>query len=342
MTEQNEYNELERLLLQMIQLGASDIHLNHRAKISFRIDGEIHQIGPYIKGDQIFQLALYALGAEEQRTLHMKKSIDFSYAFSVYRFRGSLIMQRGEYSCVFRRINDTIVPLDALGLPSLPVLKQLLDLSWGMILVTGPTGSGKSTTLASIVDYINTNKPLHIATIEQPLEFIHQNKKSIVTQREVGKDTPTFQESMKDVLRQDPDVILVGEMRDYDTVSSAVTNAETGHLVLGTLHTNTSALTINRILDFYPEGVQRSVRGQLASNLRGVINQRLFPKPGGGRTAIYEFMVVDDEISELIRQGKPHLIHGVMEQKKDCGNVLMSDSIEEARAKGLIHSHVKW
>jgi len=333
-------NDLDRLLQQMIDLNASDIHLNHRSKITFRIDGQIQQLGPFISGDQIFQLSLFALSSEQQRTYHIHRSVDFSYKLDKTRFRGSLVYQKGQPSCVFRRINSEITPLEKLGLP--PVIQDLASISWGMVLVTGPTGSGKSTTLASVIDYINVNKPYHIITVEQPLEYIHQNKRSIVTQREVGTDTPSFAESMKDILRQDPDVILVGEMRDYETISAAVTNAETGHLVFGTLHTNTAPQAITRITDVYPVDQQRGVRSQLASNLRAVINQRLFPRPGGGRTALYEVMVVNDEIKELIREGRIELIYDAMKRSRNEGSMLMEDSIKEAKTKGLIHQNVVW
>lgn len=331
-------NDLDRLLTTMLENKATDLHLNHNAKISYRIDGQIVQSDVAIEGDNIFQLALTALSSEQQRTFHMTKSIDFSYSLEGYRFRGSLVYQKGQPSCVFRKINDKIEPIDKLGVPS--IAKRFVGSHWGLVLVTGPTGSGKSTTLASMVDYINENNAYHIVTVEQPLEYIHKNKKSIITQREVGKDTPTFAESMKDVLRQDPDVILVGEMRDYETVSAAVTNAETGHLVLGTLHTNTAPHAINRIIDMYPTEQQHSVRSQLASNLRGVINQRLLPKPGGGRTAIYEVMVINDEIRELIRKGEPERIYEAMARSKSDGNILIEDSLEEAKSKGLIYHDV--
>lgn len=335
-------NELDKLLTQMIEMGASDIHLNHNAKISFRVDGQIQQIGPYITGDQIYQLCLYALNSEEQRTYSIHKSVDFSYRLEDTRFRGSLIYQKGNPSCVMRKINAEIIPIDQMGLP--PVIKELAHISWGMVLVTGPTGSGKSTTLASVIDYINETKACHIATIEQPLEYIHKNKKSIVTQREVGegKDTPTFSESMKDILRQDPDVILVGEMRDYETISAAVTNAETGHLVLGTLHTNTAPQAITRITDVFPVEQHYSVRSQLASNLRAVVNQRLFLKPGGGRTALHEVLIVNDEIRELIRNGDISKIYTAMEKYEDIGCKTMNKAIEEAKKKGLIYDDVKW
>lgn len=333
-------NELDILLQEMIDMDASDIHLNHNAKISYRVDGEIIQKGPYITGDQIYQLCLYALNSEEQRTFNIHKSVDFSYKVGRTRFRGSLIYQKNEPSCVMRRINADVIPIDEMGLP--PIIKELANISWGMILVTGPTGSGKSTTLASVIDYINESRRCHIATIEQPLEYMHQNKNSIVTQREVGRDTPSFAESMKDVLRQDPDVILVGEMRDYETISAAVTNAETGHLVLGTLHTNTAPQAISRIADVYPIDQHYSVRSQLAANLRAVVNQRLFPKPGGGRTALHEILIVNDEMKDLIKEGDIAGIYRAMEKYEDIGCITMDKAIEKAKKEGTIYPDVRW
>lgn len=314
-------NDLERILQTMIDKGASDLHLNHNTRISYRVDGKIVQDGPLIRGDQVYALALFAISPEQQRTYYEKKSIDFSYTLEKTRFRGSLIFQKGQPSCVFRKINTEIIPIDELNLPS--VIKEMALLSWGMILVTGPTGSGKSTTLASVLDYINENKYGHIATIEEPVEYVHKNKKCIVTQREVGRDSSSFAESMKTVLRQDPDVILVGEMRDLETVGAAVTNAETGHLVLGTLHTNTAPQAIQRIVDMYPPEQSRIVRAQLANNLKMVINQRLVPLPEGGRKALYEIMVLNEEMKELIRKGKDEFLYEAMSNAPEIGNIIM-------------------
>lgn len=314
-------NDLDRILQTMIDKGASDLHLNHNTKISYRVDGKIIQDGPIVRGDQVYALALFAISPEQQRIYYEKKSIDFSYALGKVRFRGSLIYQKGQPSCVFRKINSDVIPIDELNLP--PVIKEMSLLSWGMILVTGPTGSGKSTTLASVLDYINENKFGHIATIEEPIEFIHRNKNCIVTQREVGRDSSSFAESMKTVLRQDPDVILVGEMRDLETVSAAVTNAETGHLVLGTLHTNNAPQSIGRIVDMYPPEQARIVRAQLANNLKMVINQRLIPLAGGGRKALYEIMVLNEPMKELIRQGKDEFLYEEMRKAPEIGNIIV-------------------
>jgi twitching motility protein PilT len=339
----NTLKQLDELLYQMIELNASDLHLNHNTKITFRLDGKIKKIGPYIAGDDIFGLLLSAQAISEgqQNKYHETGSCDFAYEIdNGVRFRGNLVKARGEYSCVLRRIPNEIIPIEKLGLPA--TIKKLADSHYGMILMTGPTGSGKSTTLASIIDYINETREIHIATVEEPLEYIHPQKKSLVTQREVGKDTPSFAESMRDVLRRDPDVILVGEMRDYETISSAVTASETGHLVFGTLHTTTAAHTISRITGVYPSGEQDKIRNQLAENLKAVINQRLFPKPGGGRTACYEIMVVNEEMRELIRRGDLNQLQEAMKRARKEGNLLMSDSINYAKQQGMIESHISW
>ena len=317
----DDMNDLDRILQSMVDRGASDLHLNHNSRITYRIDGEIIQDGPVVKGDQVFALALFAINSEQQRKFYEDKTIDFSYKLDDTRFRGSLIWQKGQPSCVFRKINSEIYPLDSLDLP--PVVKEKIMLNWGLVLVTGPTGSGKSTTLASMIDHININKRAHIATIEEPVEYVHANKNSIVTQREVGRDASSFPESMKTVLRQDPDVILVGEMRDFETVSAAVTNAETGHLVMATLHTNGAPHSIQRIVDMYPPQQHGNIRSQLASNLKMIINQRLVKLDNGGRKALYEIMVVNDEISELIRTGQDQFIYDAMERSPEDGNIVM-------------------
>lgn len=338
-------NELQILLQRMIDLKASDLHLSHMNKITYRIDGIVQQIGQIISGDEIFEICLYALHSEQQRQFLDTGSVDFAYQFidkegKVARFRGIMVRAREETTAVFRRINSEIVTIEELGLPK--ILKQLADSSWGLVLFTGPTGSGKTTSLASIVDYINENKTLHIATIEQPIEYIHKNKNSIITQREIPSDSASFADSMKDVLRQDPDVILVGEMRDLETISAAITNAETGHLVFGTLHTNTAPHAINRIVDVYPVEQHHNIRSQLASNLRAIVAQRLFPKPGGGRTALFEIMVLNEEMRALIREGKVENLYDVMRRHKDDGNILMEDSIKVAKEQGLLFDNVTW
>lgn len=335
-------NSLDTLLQTMIEWNASDLHLNHNMKIAYRVDGKIVQTEVYIEGRTIFDM-LMAAGAvttEQQTRFHDTKAISFSYVYQKSRFRGSLVWVRGQYSSVLRRINDTIIPLDQIGLPD--GVKKILNSTWGLVLVTGPTGSGKTTTLASVVDHINTTKEYHIATIEEPIEVVHRPKKSIVTQREVGRDTPNFPEAMRDVLRRDPDVILIGEMRDLETVSTAVTAAETGHLVFGTLHTNTAPSSISRIVDIFPAIQQDNIRSQLAGNLRMIINQRLFSKIGGGRLPVYEIMMVTDEMRRMIRKNELELLEDEMRKSRNYGNIMMSDSINMAKQKGLIDKNIYW
>lgn len=335
-----ELKDIDRLLEMMIQLGASDMHLAHNAKLTYRVDGKIRQTNKFVSGDDIFALALQMLEQTQVRTYNKELRVDFSYQYEQTRFRGILGKQRNQSHLVMRRINATITPFDETSLP--PIIKDIVQSSWGMFLVTGPTGSGKSTSLASVIDYINETKPLHIVTIEEPLEYLHENKQCFVTQREVGRDTLSFPDSMVDVLRQDPDIILVGEMRDLETVSAAVTNAGTGHLVFGTLHTNTAPQAIERIIDLYPEQLRPSVLGQLATNLRGILNQRLVPKPGGGRTAIYELMVINEEMRVAIRENRFYDLYEIMERYRHEGNILMTDSIKEAKAKGLMEGDIVW
>lgn len=338
-------NDLDRLLQKMIDLNASDLHLNHNAPISFRVDGLIKQTEIIIDQDSIYELLTRsgAIKSEQQKQYSINKSVDFAYtseALDRLRFRGSLIKQKGKHSCVFRKINTEPPRFEDMGLPE--VVENMINSNWGLVLVTGPTGSGKSTTLASMIDYINEKNQYHIATIEHPLEYVHKNKNSIVTQREVGRDTPNFAESMKDVLRQDPDVILIGEMRDFETVTAAISNAETGHLVFGTLHTNTAPHSITRMLSFFPQEQHFSIRNQIADSLKGILNQRLLPKPGGGRTAVHEVLVVDDGMRELIREGKTNELYPYMERNRKKGNLIMTDSINWAKQKGLIYPNVQW
>ncbi|PGK51090.1 twitching motility protein PilT [Priestia megaterium] len=336
-----EWNELDELLSQMIESGASDLHLKHASKIAFRIDGDIEKVGPIIHGDEIYDLSLNALSSEQQRKFLEYGSVDFSYQIDKTRFRGVLTHQRREPHCVIRRINDTIVPIDETGLPQR--IKDIAESNWGMLWVTGPTGSGKTTLLASIIDYINATKKCHIYTIEEPLEFIHRDKKAFVSHREVGIDTPSFALGLRDSLRNDPDVILVGEMRDHETIATAMTASETGHVVLGTLHTTNAPQSVNRVVDVFDAAEHHKVRSQIAANLRGVITQRLFKNPKGGRTAVQEIMFVDDAVRDIIRAGgSPNLIYEAMRKSNIEGTKFMEDSIRLAKKQGLIYDSVKW
>lgn len=331
---------LHDFLEKMIEIGASDIHMSHMNKVSYRVDMLIQQIGPIISGDEIFEIMLVALTPEQQRVFIEKGSIDFAYQMGGYRFRGSLARKGGEPGCVIRKINSKIFTIDELGLPS--ILKEISEFNWGLVLVTGPTGSGKTTSLAAIIDYINENNQKHITTIEEPVEYRHKNKGCFVTQREVPSDTVSFSQGTIDALRADPDVMLVGEMRDLATISAAITGSDTGHLVFGTLHTNTAPSSINRIVDVFPAEEHNKVRSQLSSSLRAIVAQRLFPNPKGGKTALFEIMIVNEEMREAIRLGKNEVLYDIMRKNKDKGNILMEEQVADAKARGVIPENVRW
>jgi twitching motility protein PilT len=264
-----------------------------------------------------------------QRELQEKGSADFGFAFGdLARFRVSIFKQRGFISMVLRQIPNNMLTPQQLGLPDVCV--KLVLRPRGLFLVTGPTGSGKSTTLASLVNYINENVDHHIITIEDPIEFYHYHKKSTVNQREIGVDVPSFSEAIRRALRQDPDVILVGEMRDLETISAAISAAETGHMVFGTLHTNSAMGTVNRIIDAFPGNLQDQIRTQLSTALVGIVAQTLLPKIGGGRLAAYEILVVTSGIANLIRENKTFRISSAIQTGAKFGMQLMDDSLFKA------------
>lgn len=315
-------NEIDVLLEKMIELDASDLHLIHNENIAFRIDGEFKRLNKKIKGRDISGLIIPLLKSEEkQKMFYEQRYVDFSYNYKGVRFRGNMVFEKGQPCCVIRKIDAKVMSFKELGLPE--YLKPYLLETMGLILVTGPTGSGKSTTLTSMIDYINENKSVHIATVEDPIEYVHTSKKAIITQREIGSDSLSFAEATKTVLRRDPDVILIGEMRDYDTISAAITNAETGHLVLATLHTNNAPQSIQRMVNYFPPEIQHTARNRIADNLKFIINQRLFKKTNEkGRYAKHEILIPNEEIRNLIRKGQIELIHDAMLKAKDIGNVV--------------------
>lgn len=301
--------DLIELLSIGAEKGASDVHVTVGIPPAYRIDGKLVEAGEEpLKPDDTLDLLKQALDESRFNKLEETGDIDFSYSIAgIGRFRVNAFKQRGSYAMVLRIIPLSIPTMDSLGLPS--VVEELTHLPRGLILVTGPTGSGKSTTLASMIDRINSEKNSHIITLEDPLEYLHKHKKSIVNQREVGSDTESFGNGLRGALREDPDVILVGEMRDLDTISTAITAAETGHLVLSTLHTNGAAKTIDRIIDVFPPHQQQQIRVQLASVVEAVISQQLLPKAdGSGRVAAFEIMLATPAIRNLIREGKIHQI----------------------------------
>jgi twitching motility protein PilT len=331
-----ETNTLEVLLQVMIDLNASDLHLAHNSKIAYRVDGKIKKQEKRIKGGDIFKILTDAKAISDFQlsTMHITQSADFAYSYKKVRFRGNLTKEKGNYTCVIRRLSDVVIPMDEMGLPNF--VKEELKKKDGLILITGATGSGKTTSLTSMIDHMNENFDKHITTIEQPIEYIHTQKESIITQQEVGRDTPSFALGMRAILRRDPDVILIGEMRDLETIEIACVAAETGHLVFGTLHTNTAIGTIERITSIFPAIQQQNIRSQLASNLRIVINQRLIPRINGGRIPAYEILVVTKEMRKAIRDNDIEEVERIMIERTDVGNKTMSQAIDELKAKGLI------
>ena len=274
---------------------------------------------------------------QNQKEIDETNDTDFAYAIpGLARFRANYFMDRHGIGAVFRQIPYEILSAEKLGIP-----KEVLDLCWlskGLVLVTGPTGSGKSTTLATLVDYVNDNRSDHIITIEDPIEFVHQNKKCLVNQREVKTHTSSFKRALKAALREDPDIVLVGEMRDLETISIAVETAETGHLVFGTLHTTTAPSTVDRIIDQFPPEQQSQIRVMLAESLKGVISQVLCKKKGGGRAAAYEILIANSAISNLIREGKTHQLPSMMQTGKSLGMRTMNDSLVQLVVSGAVEA----
>jgi len=317
---------------------ASDIHFSSEEPIRFRIDGDLVSVTPNsIPSAELESLLFQVLSEEEQKKLQEQKNLDKSCLIpGVGQFRVNIFFNRKGIAAVFRTIPSKTPSLDALGLPE--IIKKLCEKPRGLILVTGPTGSGKSTTLAAIIDHLNSNFPFHILTVEDPVEFIHASKKSLVNQREIGTACHSFQDALKYALREDPDVILIGELRDLETISLALTAAETGHLVFGTLHTRGAAPSIDRIIDSFPANQQSMIRAMLADSLLAVISQALLKKAdGSGRIAAYEIMVVNNAISNLIREGKVFQIEGVIQTSKKDGMMLMDQSLLPLVTSGQVH-----
>ncbi len=309
---------LHQLLKAMIEKGASDMHITTGSPPLLRIDGSVVPLKlPALSPIETKQLC-YSILTEEQK-IQFEKTNELDLSFGVKhlsRFRANIFTQRGAVSGAFRAIPFKILSFDELGLPS--VVGELSSRPRGLVLVTGPTGSGKSTTLASIIDKINGETRQHIMTIEDPIEYLHPHKLSVVNQREVGSDTANFKTALKYVLRQDPDVVLIGELRDLETIEAALTIAETGHLVFATLHTNSCAQTINRIVDVFPSNQQQQIRAQLAFVLQGVVTQLLLPRASGpGRVLAVEVMVPNSAIRNLIREDKVHQIYSSMQMGQD-------------------------
>ena len=320
---------LRSMLQEMIEREASDLHITAGERPKLRVDGDIvnssveHMLTP----KDTLQLAYSVLTEQQKKRFEFEDELDFSFGIqNLARFRGNVFKQRGCVAMVLRMIPFSVRTFEDLGLP--PVVAKLSERPRGLILVTGPTGSGKSTTLAAMIDKINKDRQGHIITVEDPIEFIHRHQNCIVNQREIGTDTKSFATALKYALREDPDIILVGEMRDLETIAAALTIAETGHLVLATLHTNSAAESINRIIDVFPSNQQSQVRAQLAFVLEGVLTQALLQKARGkGRCMATEIMVATPAIRALIRDDKVHQIYSALQSGKKHGMQTMTDSL---------------
>jgi len=320
---------LRVLLEEMIERDASDLHVTAGERPKLRIDGEItnSKVEFVMTPKDTLQLAYSVLTENQKKRFEMEDELDFSFGIqNLARFRGNCFKQRGCVSMVIRQIPFNIKTFDDLKLPD--VIRKMAERPRGLVLVTGPTGSGKSTTLAAMIDKINKERKGHIITVEDPIEFIHRHQSCIVNQREVGTDTKSFQASLKYALRQDPDVILIGEMRDLETIQAALTISETGHLAFATLHTNSAAEAINRIIDVFPSHQQSQVRAQLAFVLEGIVTQVLLPKAKGrGRAMAAEILVVTPAVRALIRDDKIHQIYSTMQSGKKFGMQTMNDAL---------------
>ncbi|HEX3235747.1 MAG TPA: type IV pilus twitching motility protein PilT [Gemmatimonadales bacterium] len=320
---------LRALLEEMIEKEASDLHITTGERPKLRIDGDIadSSMAEILTPKDTLQLAYSVLTENQKKRFETEDELDFSFGIqNLARFRGNCFKQRGCVSMVIRMIPFNVRTFQELGLP--PAIAKLAERPRGLVLVTGPTGSGKSTTLAAIIDKINKERKGHIITVEDPIEFIHRHQGCIVNQREIGTDTKNFHTALKYALREDPDVILVGEMRDLETIAAALTIAETGHLALATLHTNSAAESINRIIDVFPSNQQSQVRAQLAFVLEGVVTQTLLPKARGrGRAMAAEIMIATPAIRALIRDDKIHQIYSAMQSGKKHGMQTMNDSL---------------
>jgi twitching motility protein PilT len=329
---------LQDFLRLVIDKGGTDLHLTAESPPVMRVNGDLTALPfPPLSPNDTKQLCYSVITESQKHRFEEELELDFSFGVrGLSRFRGNLFMQRGAVGAAFRSVPYSARPLAELGLP--PIVAELTKLPRGIVLVTGPTGSGKSTTLAAMIDKINRERRQHIVTLEDPIEFIHQHRGCVVNQREVYADTHSFGEALKHVLRQDPDVVLIGEMRDLETASSALTVAETGHLVLSTLHTNSAVQTINRIIDIFPEQQQPQVRAQLSLILQAVISQQLIPRQDGrGRVLSVEVMIPNPAIRNLIREAKIHQIYSQLQVgQSKFGMQTMSQSLADLYTRRLI------
>ncbi len=328
--------DIAQLLAFAVKNNASDLHLSAGVSPIIRVDGDIKRINmPPLKHKEVHSMVYDIMNDKQRKDFEEFLETDFSFEIpKLARFRVNAFNQNRGCSAVFRTIPSEILTLDDLAAPR--IFKDVAMHPRGLCLVTGPTGSGKSTTLAAMVDYVNDNKPDHILTIEDPIEFVHESKKSLINQREVHRDTLGFSQALRSALREDPDVILVGEMRDLETIRLALTAAETGHLVFGTLHTSSAAKTIDRIVDVFPAAEKEMVRSMLSESLRAVISQTLLKRVGGGRIAAHEIMIGSPAIRNLIREGKVAQMYSAIQTGQAQGMQTLDQNLQELMMKGLI------
>ena len=333
----NQNLRIEILLEEIVRKNASDLHLHVGLPPMMRLDGALTPIAGYQKlnAEEVETLVFAILDEDQRRILLKDKEFDFSFAFGdLGRFRVNAFHERGNLAASLRLIPNQIKTIAELGMP--PVIQNFAEFPRGLVLITGPTGSGKSTTLAALVDKINSEKAQHIITIEDPIEFTHKSKRSAVVQREVHYDTYSFSAALRSALRQDPDIVLIGEMRDLETISAAITIAETGHLVFATLHTNSAAQSIDRMIDVFPPHQQPQVRSQLANVLQGICAQRLIPAIGGGRVVSAEVLVANPAVRNIIREGKTHQLDAVIQTGADQGMQTMDRTLVKLVQTGVI------
>ncbi len=327
---------MKQLLEEMVQRNSTDLHLTTGAPPMYRIDGDLVPTNYEIMTPELIQNLIYSvLNDQQKKKFEMEWELDFSFGIAgLSRFRGNCFQQRGSAAAAIRTIPFEIRGFKELGIPL--IVQELAARPKGMILCTGPTGSGKSTTLAALIDKVDSERRCHIVTVEDPIEYLFRHKKAIINQRQVGSDTKSFANALKYVLREDPDVVMVGEMRDPETIGTTLTIAETGHLTLATLHTNSAAESIHRIIDVFPPHQQGQVRSQLAFVVEGVITQQLLPKIGGGRVLAAEVMIATPAIRALIRDEKEHQIYSTIQAGSKYGMLTMNQSLYDLYAKRTI------
>lgn len=326
---------IQDLLQLTIDRGASDLHLVVNHPPVLRVDGQLAPTdSPNLNREEIGRLLSLILVPEQEKILEQNHELDFGYTFGTGRFRVNVYFQKGTPAAALRLIPGKIPGIDELNLPR--ICHDLAAMREGFVLVTGPTGQGKSTTLAAIIEEINRDYGGHILTIEDPIEYVYSKAKALVTQREIGSDTYSWSKALRAALREDPNVVLIGEMRDHETIAAALTIAETGHLVFATLHTNSAAQTVDRIVDVFPEHQQAQIRMQLANTLAAIISQRLLPALGGGRVPATEILLAVPSVSAVIREGKTHLIDNIIQTSKDMGMETMEMSLKRLLATGKI------